>query len=300
MNRQTGDTIFTIGHSTRTLAEFVALLRQVDVTRLVDVRSLPWSRMTPQFNTDTLPGALAAEGIGYRHLGALGGRRHHRQGAPPSLNMYWRVAAFRNYADYAETDEFRAGLQALRELARGNRAYAVPAIFGEGIFSAGVGQFYTSTPPRRTGAMSAGRTREQSQEQEGDGDDREYHANAVKRRPPRMVMRPVGRQRLGQPFRHRDVEWAEPRGPNTHHARHTQPRQSDQPHLRRSRRDSEERDQQRDECAGFDGAEQQTVASHRPLHANDRHGRHVPTRRPLDQVPHRVRRCQRDENSGGQ
>lgn len=121
MNRQTGDTIFTIGHSTRTLAEFVALLRQVDVTRLVDVRSLPWSRMTPQFNTDTLPGALAAEGIGYRHLGALGGRRHHRQGAPPSLNMYWRVAAFRNYADYAETDEFRAGLQALRELARDDR-----------------------------------------------------------------------------------------------------------------------------------------------------------------------------------
>lgn len=121
MNRQAGDTIFTIGHSTRTLAEFVALLRQVDVTLLVDVRSIPRSRMTPQFNTDTMPGALAAEGIGYRHLGALGGRRHHRKGAPPSLNMYWRVAAFRNYADYAETDEFRAGLQALRELARDDR-----------------------------------------------------------------------------------------------------------------------------------------------------------------------------------
>ena len=121
MNRQAGDTIFTIGHSTRTLAEFVALLRQVDVTLLVDVRSIPRSRMTPQFNTDTMPGALAAEGIGYRHLDALGGRRHHRKGAPPSLNMYWRVAAFRNYADYAETDEFRAGLQALRELARDDR-----------------------------------------------------------------------------------------------------------------------------------------------------------------------------------
>lgn len=121
MNRQAGDTIFTIGHSTRTLAEFVTLLRQVDVTLLVDVRSIPWSRMTPQFNTDTMPGALAAEGIGYRHLDALGGRRHHRKGAPPSLNMYWRVAAFRNYADYAETDEFRAGLQALRELARDDR-----------------------------------------------------------------------------------------------------------------------------------------------------------------------------------
>ena len=115
------DTIFTIGHSTRTLAEFVALLRQVDVTLLVDVRSIPRSRATPQFNGDTLPDSLAAEGIGYRHLSALGGRRHHRRGAPPSLNAYWRVAAFRNYADYAETDEFRAGLDSLRTLARDDR-----------------------------------------------------------------------------------------------------------------------------------------------------------------------------------
>jgi len=121
MNRQTGDTIFTIGHSTRTLAEFVALLRQVDVTLLVDVRSIPRSRATPQFNGETLPDALAAAIIGYRHLSALGGRRHHRKGAPPSLNVYWRVAAFRNYADYAETGEFRAGLDGLRALARDDR-----------------------------------------------------------------------------------------------------------------------------------------------------------------------------------
>jgi uncharacterized protein (DUF488 family) len=116
MNRQAGDTLFTIGHSTRTLDEFVALLRQVDVTLLVDVRSIPRSRTTPQFNEDTLPDSLATDGIGYRHLHALGGRRHHRKGAPPSLNMYWRVAAFRNYADYAETDEFRGGLDVLRAL----------------------------------------------------------------------------------------------------------------------------------------------------------------------------------------
>jgi uncharacterized protein (DUF488 family) len=115
------DTIFTIGHSTRTLTEFVALLRQVDVTLLVDVRSFPRSRTTPQFNGDTLSGALAAAGVGYRHLRALGGRRHHRKGMPPSLNTYWRVMAFRNYADYAETDEFRAGLRVLRELAREDR-----------------------------------------------------------------------------------------------------------------------------------------------------------------------------------
>ena len=121
MNRQAGDPIYTIGHSTRTLVEFVALLWQVDVTLLVDVRSIPRSRTTPQFNGETLPDALAADGIGYRHLPALGGRRHHRKGAPPSLNTYWRVAAFRNYADYAETDGFRAGLDALCALAREDR-----------------------------------------------------------------------------------------------------------------------------------------------------------------------------------
>ena len=94
----------------------MALLRQVDVTLLVDVRSIPRSRTTPQFNLDTLPDSLAAKGIGYRHLPVLGGRRHHRKSAPPSLNMYWRVEAFRNYADYAETDEFRGGLDVLRAL----------------------------------------------------------------------------------------------------------------------------------------------------------------------------------------
>jgi uncharacterized protein (DUF488 family) len=114
-------TIFTIGHSTRTLAEFVALLRQVDVTLVVDVRSFPRSRTTPQFNGDTFPVALAEQRIGYRHLRALGGRRHHRKGTPPSPNTYWRVMAFRNYADYAATDEFRAGLRALCELARVDR-----------------------------------------------------------------------------------------------------------------------------------------------------------------------------------
>ena len=121
MNRQSRDIIFTIGHSTRTLAEFVALLRQAEVTLLVDVRSFPRSRTTPQFNGETLPASLSAEGIGYRHLQALGGRRRHRKGAPASLNMYWRVAAFRNYADYAETDEFGTGLEALRALAHEGR-----------------------------------------------------------------------------------------------------------------------------------------------------------------------------------
>jgi uncharacterized protein (DUF488 family) len=115
------DTIFTIGHSTRTLAEFVALLRQADITLLGDVRSIPRSRAMPQFNQSTLPGSLAAEDIDYRHLPALGGRRHHRKDAPSSRNTYWRVAAFRDYADYAQTDEFRRGLDALLALARESR-----------------------------------------------------------------------------------------------------------------------------------------------------------------------------------
>ncbi len=114
-------TIFTIGHSTRTLAEFVASLRQVAVDALVDVRSIPRSRAMPQFNIDTLPDSLADAGIGYQHLGALGGRRHRGKGDPPSTNPFWRVLAFRNYADYAETDAFRAGLDELLALAREHR-----------------------------------------------------------------------------------------------------------------------------------------------------------------------------------
>ena len=116
-----GNPIFTIGHSTRTIPEFVTLLRQVDVDLLVDVRSIPWSRANPQFNLDVLPGSLAAEGIGYQHLRALGGRRHHARDAPPSMNTFWRVLAFRNYADYAETEAFRAGLEALITLSAAHR-----------------------------------------------------------------------------------------------------------------------------------------------------------------------------------
>ena len=116
-----GRTVFTIGHSTRTIAELVALLKQVNVDLLVDVRSIPRSRMVPQFNFDTLPDSLAQEGIGYQHLRALGGRRYHPKGAPISTNTFWHVLAFRNYADYAETDAFRAGFEDLLALARSHR-----------------------------------------------------------------------------------------------------------------------------------------------------------------------------------
>jgi uncharacterized protein (DUF488 family) len=111
-------TIFTIGHSTRPIAEFVILRRQAAIDVLVDVRSIPRSRTNPQFNADTLPDALAGAGITYRHLSALGGLRHRVKGAMPSPNTLWRVAAFRNYADYAATDAFRMGLDELQALAR--------------------------------------------------------------------------------------------------------------------------------------------------------------------------------------
>jgi uncharacterized protein (DUF488 family) len=75
----------------------------------------------PQFNIETLPDVLAADGIGYRHLPALGGRRHHAKGAPPSANELWRVLSFRNYADYAETEAFRSGLDELLALSLAHR-----------------------------------------------------------------------------------------------------------------------------------------------------------------------------------
>jgi len=112
-------TIFTIGHSTRTFAEFVALLRQVAIDLLVDVRSVPRSRTNPQFNADVLAETLAPIGIAYHHLPVLGGLRHRRKDAMPSPNTLWRNEAFRNYADYATTAAFRAGLDELRSLARG-------------------------------------------------------------------------------------------------------------------------------------------------------------------------------------
>jgi uncharacterized protein (DUF488 family) len=109
--------IYTIGHSTRSAAELIALLRQAGVELLVDVRSVPRSRTNPQFNADALPAALADAGIGYRHIAELGGLRHRLKDAPPSPNVLWRSDPFRNYADYAMTEPFREGLAELRDLA---------------------------------------------------------------------------------------------------------------------------------------------------------------------------------------
>ena len=107
-------TLFTIGHSTHSIEEFIALLRAHAVARIVDVRSIPKSRHCPQFNIDAMPGWLEQAGIGYAHLKALGGRRHSRR---DSLNTGWRNTSFRGYADYMGTSEFAAGLNELVAMA---------------------------------------------------------------------------------------------------------------------------------------------------------------------------------------
>lgn len=109
-------TVFTIGHSTHSLDELVAMLKTSGVDYLVDVRTVPRSRTNPQFNKESLPESLQGTGISYAHIKALGGLRSHPKGAPPSKNMFWDNTSFRNYADYAESDDFRAGLDELKTL----------------------------------------------------------------------------------------------------------------------------------------------------------------------------------------
>jgi uncharacterized protein (DUF488 family) len=108
--------IYTIGHSTRSADEFVGLLGEFEVERLVDIRQYPGSRRLPHFNREALESGLARAGIAYEWLGALGGRR--RAARPDSPNMALRHPAFRNYADYMLTPEFRAGIGQLIEWAR--------------------------------------------------------------------------------------------------------------------------------------------------------------------------------------
>ena len=110
------NTFFTIGHSSRTIAEFVGLLRESRVDLVVDVRSMPRSRANPQFNGESLPEQLTPWQIGYEHVAELGGHRGKAQSGEPSPNAYWRVRGFRNYADYALTSPFAAGLARLRLL----------------------------------------------------------------------------------------------------------------------------------------------------------------------------------------
>ena len=112
---------FTIGHSTRPIPEFVDLLRAAEVRLVVDVRTVPRSHTNPQYNRDTLPATLAKRGVDYEHIAALGGLRGKSKTVPRELNAFWQNASFHNYADYALSGEFRAGLAKLRTLGHAQR-----------------------------------------------------------------------------------------------------------------------------------------------------------------------------------
>lgn len=149
--------VLTVGHSTRTWKDFIALLRAQGVQRVVDVRSIPRSRHNPQFNRETLPAKLRAAGIGYVHLRALGGLLRAR---PDSPNEGWRNASFRGYADYMQTPEFAAGLERLIKLAGQKRtaimcAEALPwrchrSLIADALIAGGIRVEDIMTPARST------------------------------------------------------------------------------------------------------------------------------------------------------
>ncbi len=112
-------TIYTIGHSTREIEDFIDLLEENGIELLVDVRTFPMSRYNPQFNKEALFISLKHHGITYLHLAKLGGRRGKT--SKFSHNTAWEHSSFRNYADYAETEPFREGLEELIALARKSR-----------------------------------------------------------------------------------------------------------------------------------------------------------------------------------
>ncbi|MGB3954076.1 MAG: DUF488 domain-containing protein [Brooklawnia sp.] len=138
-------TIHTIGHSTRPIEGFIALLQAHGVTQLVDIRTVPRSRHNPQFAQDALAASLAEAGLGYHYLKQLGGLRSK---VKDSTNLGWRNQSFRNYADHMQTDDFRQGIAALLEIAqRGQTAImcaeAVPwrchrSLVGDALLARGV------------------------------------------------------------------------------------------------------------------------------------------------------------------
>lgn len=116
-----GETIYTIGHSTRPIDEFLDLLREHGIAQLVDIRTIPRSRHNPQYEQDALAESLDQAGIDYVYLRSLGGLRSSRKDSP---NTGWRNKSFRNYADYMQTDDFRRGIDELLDLS----AHAITAI----------------------------------------------------------------------------------------------------------------------------------------------------------------------------
>lgn len=149
--------VLTIGHSTRTLKEFIGLLQAHGAVRVADVRTVPRSRHNPQFNRDSLPEELKKAGLGYVHLPGLGGLRHAK---PDSLNLGWRNASFRGYADYMQTPEFEESLEEMIQLAKQDRialmcAEAVPwrchrSLIADALLVRGICTEDIMSPTRRT------------------------------------------------------------------------------------------------------------------------------------------------------
>ena len=110
---------FTIGHSNRSLEEFLKLLQELDIALLADIRTIPRSRTNPQFNKETLPHALGPQDISYEHIEALGGLRGKTQRVSSDVNGLWTNDSFHNYADYALSSPFQAGFERL--LAQGHK-----------------------------------------------------------------------------------------------------------------------------------------------------------------------------------
>lgn len=106
--------IYTIGHSTRTIEEFIAALEANGIKQVVDIRTVPGSRRNPQYHQEALKQSLAAAGIAYVYMKNLGG---FRSKVDSSLNLGWRNQSFRNYADYMQTEEFAAAVDELIEKA---------------------------------------------------------------------------------------------------------------------------------------------------------------------------------------
>jgi uncharacterized protein (DUF488 family) len=112
------NSVWTVGHSTLTIEQFLGVLSSFQIELLVDVRSFPGSRRYPHFNKEELRRSSTAVGIDYVHMPELGGRRKTR---PDSQNVAWRNESFRGYADYMETEAFHEGIERLKALARTRR-----------------------------------------------------------------------------------------------------------------------------------------------------------------------------------
>lgn len=138
-------TIFTIGHSTRPIDEFISILKALDIKLVADVRTIPKSRHNPQFNSDELAKSLKNSGLDYVHIAGLGGLRHPKKDSP---NTAWKNDSFRGFADYMQTEDFEKGLAELLERAEKQQtvvlcAEAVPwhchrSLIGDALLARGI------------------------------------------------------------------------------------------------------------------------------------------------------------------